>query len=166
MRNYGMVFMQAGPSQGGSNGRKKLVSGSKTLRGKENNDAEEIDQIIMGLKDWRGKTLGSLRSIILESNPEIKEQIKWRKPSRPQGVPVWYVNGIICVADILKNAVRLTFPKGAKIYGGEKLFNTRLESLTVRAVDFREGQMISREILTSVVNQAISLNTEKVTRKG
>jgi hypothetical protein len=69
----------------------------------------------------------------------VVEEVKWKKPSRPEGALVWSHDGILCVADTLKNAVRLTFPKGAQMNDPKKLFNTRLDSSTVRAIDFHEG---------------------------
>ena len=102
--------------------------------------SEQIDEIIRKTDDWRGSMMSSLREIIKQSNPEIVEEVKWKKPSNPLGVPVWSLEGIICIGNILKKAVRLTFSKGSQISDPSKLFNTRLDSKTVRAVDF------SREI--------------------
>jgi len=78
------------------------------------------------------------------------------------GVPVWSHDGIICVGETLKSAVRLTFPKGAQIKGPKKLFNTRLESKTVRAIDFREGDRVDEDALKALILEAVALNTLKV----
>ena len=86
--------------------------------------------------DWRGAMLSKLRAAITQATPLIEEEVKWKKPSKPEGVPVWSHNGIVCVADTLKNAVRLTFFKGAAVSDPKKLFNTRLDSAKVRAIDF------------------------------
>jgi hypothetical protein len=90
----------------------------------------------------------------------VAEEVKWRKPSRPEGVPVWSHGGILCVADTLKNAVRLTFPKGAQMQDPTKLFNTRLTSNSVRAIDFHEADTIDDAALASLILEAVALNTQ------
>lgn len=87
--------------------------------------------------------------------------MKWRKPSKPDGVPVWSHNGIICIGNILKNAVRLTFPKGAQIRDPKRLFNTRLDSRTVRAIDFRKSEPVKEAALRAILLEAVSLNESK-----
>ncbi len=82
---------------------------------KEPSAAEQIDGIIKMAGDWRGKKLAQLRKVINQANPDMVEEVKWKKPSKPQGVPVWARDGNLCLADTLKKAVRLTFPKGAQI---------------------------------------------------
>jgi hypothetical protein len=121
--------------------------------------SEQIDAIIAKSGDWRGETLAQLRAIVKRADPAVVEEVKWRKPSRPEGVPVWSDHGIICVADTLKNAVRLTFPKGARISDGQRLFNARLDSKTVRAIDFREGETIDETSLNELITKAAELNT-------
>lgn len=120
-----------------------------------------IDDIIKEETDWRGKTLQYLRVLITKSDPAIVEEVKWKKPSNPAGVPVWSYDGIICVANILKSAVRLTFPKGAQIKDPEKLFNTRLDSKTVRAIDFHETDKVNDAALKAIILEAIKLNKSK-----
>ncbi len=99
------------------------------------NASQEIDSIIKGLGDWRGETLARLRASISRASPEVVEEVKWKKPSNPAGVPVWSHDGIVCIGDALKNSVRLTFPKGPLIADPKKLFNARLDSKTNRAID-------------------------------
>ncbi len=89
------------------------------------------------------------------------EEVKWKKPSKPSGVPVWSHAGIICVADTLKNAVRLTFPKGAQVKDPKKLFNTRLDSKTVRAIDFHESDTVDEAALKALILDTVKLNTLK-----
>lgn len=89
------------------------------------------------------------------------EEVKWKKPSNPMGVPVWSHDGIICVGETLKNAVRLTFPKGAEIKDPRKLFNTRLDSKTVRAIDFHEADIVDEAALRSLILEAVRQNTSK-----
>ncbi len=123
--------------------------------------SKEIDAIIMTSEGWKGNTLSRLRVLINKTDPKIIEEVKWKKPSNPAGVPVWSDGGIICICNVLKNAVRLTFPKGAKIKDPKKLFNTRLDSKTVRAVDFHEGDAIDEASLKRVVKEAAELNSLK-----
>jgi hypothetical protein len=87
--------------------------------------------------------------------------VKWKKPSKPMGVPVWSHDGIVCIGDTLKNAVRLTFSKGAQMKDPKKLFNTRLDSKTVRAIDFYEDSNVDKAGLTALIQEAVKLNTSK-----
>ena len=137
---------------------------------KEKSPSQQIDAIIKEPGDWRGKKLSQLRALIKRADPAVVEEVKWKKPSKPSGVPVWSPDGIICVADTLtlalparagENAVRLTFPKGAQMKDPKKLFNTRLESNTVRAIDFSEGETIHEAALKALILDAVRLNTHK-----
>ena len=120
--------------------------------------SQEVDAIISNAHDWRGELLSQLRGIVLAADPAIDEDVKWKKPSKPEGVPVWSCNGIVCIGEMLKNAVRLTFPKGAHVKDPQKLFNTRLDSKSVRAIDFREGGQLPEAALTALVRAAVALN--------
>jgi hypothetical protein len=128
---------------------------------KEKSASQEIDAIIKEAGDWRGRKLSQLREVIKKADHAVIEEVKWKKPSRPSGVPVWSHDGIICVADTLKSAVRLTFPKGAQVKDPKKLFNTRLDSKTVRAIDFHEGDTVDDAALRSLILNAVRLNTQK-----
>ena len=128
---------------------------------KEKSISEQIDAIIRKPGDWRGEMLSELRGVVLKADPSIVEEVKWKKPSRPEGVPVWSVDGIVCVADTLKKAVRLSFPKGAMVKDPKKLFNTRLDSEKVRGIDFFEGVPVDKASLKAVVREAIELNRAK-----
>lgn len=121
------------------------------------NASAEIDAIIKSSSNWRGHKLQELRAFILAVSPEIVERVKWKMPSKPLGSPTWEVNGIVCVADYLKNAVRLTFPKGASLSDAKNIFNARLDSKTVRAIDFAEHDPIPKA-LAAIVREAIKLN--------
>ncbi len=123
--------------------------------------SQQIDAIIQEQSDWRGKKLSQLRALIQQADPAVVEEVKWKKPSRPEGVPVWSHDGNICVADVLKNAVRLTFPKGAQVKDPQKLFNTRLDSKTVRAIDFHESDPVDEAALKALILDAVGLNTSK-----
>ncbi len=128
---------------------------------KEKSASQQIDAIIKEPGDWRGKKLSQLRAVIRKADPTIVEEVKWKKPSKPSGVPVWSHGGILCVADTLKNAVRLTFPKGAQMKDPKKLFNTRLDSKTVRAIDFYEGDPVDEAALKALILDAVRLNAQK-----
>ncbi len=121
--------------------------------------AQQIDAIIKKPGDWRGGTLAALRALIKEADPAVVEEVKWKKPSRPEGCPVWVHGGILCVADTLKQAVRLTFPKGAQLKDPTKLFNARLESASVRAIDVHEGEAVDEAALRALIREAVALNT-------
>lgn len=120
--------------------------------------SEEIDAIIRKSGDWRGETLARLRGIVLSAGPAVVEEVKWKKPSKPEGVPVWSLDGIVCIGETLKNAVRLTFPKGAKMKDPKKLFNARMDSSSVRAIDFREGEKVPEAALRALILEAVGLN--------
>jgi hypothetical protein len=127
--------------------------------------SEQIDAIITKSSDWRGEALSQLRVIVVAADPDVVEEVKWKKPPRPEGVPVWSHDGIICTGDLLKNAVRLTFPNGAQLRDPKKLFNTRLDSKTVRAIDFRENERVDEAALKAVIIEAVRLNKSKVRKK-
>ncbi len=128
---------------------------------KEKSASQQIDAIIKEPGDWRGKKLSQLRAVIRKADPAIVEEVKWKKPSKPSGVPVWSHGGMLCVADTLKNAVRLTFPKGAQMKDPKRLFNTRLDSKTVRAIDFYEDDPVNESALKALILDAVRLNTPK-----
>ena len=121
-----------------------------------------VDAKINALGDWRGAKLAQLRALIKTIDPGMVEDMKWKKPSNPTGVPVWSHNGIVCIGEALKNAVRLTFPKGASIPDSKKLFNARLDSNSVRAIDFREDDNVDEAALNAIILKAVQLNTSKV----
>jgi hypothetical protein len=132
---------------------------------KEKSASQQIDDIIKMPGDWRGKKLSQLRAAIREADPAIIEEVKWKKPSRPEGVPVWSHDGNVCIADTLKNAVRLTFPKGTQVKDPKKLFNTRLDSKSVRAIDFREGEPVDEAALKALILDAVKLNSSKESKR-
>ena len=119
--------------------------------------AQEIDAIIRNADDWHGELLSRLRGIVLAADPAIDEDVKWKKPSRPEGVAVWTLDGSnLCIGEMLKNAVRLTFPKGAQLKDPKLLFNTRLDSKSVRAIDFPEGAKPPEAALKALVREAVA----------
>src|SRR5690349_12753323 len=118
-----------------------------------------IDARIKELSDWRGETLARVRALIKEADPEVVEEVKWRKQSNPLGVPVWSHAGMICTGETYKNAVKLTFALGASLEDPSGLFNSSLEGNTRRAIDFHEGDKIDEKALKALIRSAIALNT-------
>ncbi len=141
------------------------AANNKKTNLKEKSPAQQIDDIIKEPGDWRGQKLSQLRAVIKKADPAIVEEVKWKKPSKPSGVPVWSHDGIICVADTLKSAVRLTFPKGAQMKDPKKLFNTRLDSKTVRAIDFHEDDNIDEAALKALILEGVKANTQKTNKR-
>jgi hypothetical protein len=128
---------------------------------KSKSPAEEIDARIKELGDWRGEMLSRLRALVKEADPEVVEELKWRKPSAPGGVPVWSHDGMICTGETYKNAVKMTFANGASLDDPSGLFNSSLEGNTRRAIDFHEGEEIDEEALKNLVRAAVALNKSK-----
>lgn len=120
--------------------------------------SEQIDARIQTLGDWRGRRLSELRELVNRADAGIVEEVKWKKPSNPAGVPVWSHDGIVCIGEALKNAVRLTFPKGALMDDPKRLFNARRDSKSVRAIDTREGDRVDEVALTALIREAVRLN--------
>jgi hypothetical protein len=121
-----------------------------------------ISERIASLKDWRGKTLGAVRKLIKETDPDVVEEWKW------MGTPVWSHDGIICTGESYKNVVKLTFLKGASLKDPACLFNSSLDGNARRAIDIREGEKIDEPALKALVLEAIALNssgTSKVAKK-
>ncbi len=121
--------------------------------------SELIDARIMDLDDWRGETLARIRALIKRADPEVVEEVKWRKPSNPGGVPVWYHDGLICTGETYKNHVRLTFAKGASLEDPKSVFNAGLEGNAFRAIVIHEGDEIDEKAFKDLVRSAVALNT-------
>ena len=125
----------------------------------------EVQDIIDSQPNWKGEVLSKLRIAILSCDPGISEVVKWRKPSNPLGSVSFEKNGILCVQDYLKSAVRLTFPKGARLADPDDLFNCRLDSKTSRGIDIFEGDEISLSSFEALVGLAIEANTSTEVKK-
>jgi hypothetical protein len=122
--------------------------------------ARLIDARIKKLDDWRGETLARVRALIKQADPDVVEEVKWRKPSNSMlGVPVWEHGGIICTGEIYKAAVKLTFAKGASLKDPSSLFNASLEGGTRRAIDIHEGEKINENAFKALIREAVELNT-------
>jgi hypothetical protein len=115
--------------------------------------AQQIDEKIQELSDWRGETLAKIRTLIKQADPKVVEEVKWG------GVPVWSHDGILCTGETYKKAVKMTFAKGASLHDPKGLFNSSLEGNTRRAIDFHEGDAVDAPALKSLIKAAVSLNT-------
>ena len=136
----------------------KRKSASKEGKGGDS-PSQLIDARIAALSDWRGETLARVRSLIREADPEMVEEVKWRKPSNAMlGVPVWEHAGIICTGETYKSVVKLTFAKGASLKDPSGLFNASLEGNVRRAIDFHEGDKIDEKALKALIRAAVALN--------
>jgi len=120
--------------------------------------AQQIEEKIRQLGDWRGTILGKLRRLIRQADPDVIEDVKWRKPSNPLGVPTWEHAGIICTGEVYKDKVKLTFAKGASVPDPSNLFNASLDGGTRRAIDFREGEKIDENAFKELVRVAVAVN--------
>ncbi|MNZ54211.1 hypothetical protein D3C78_721090 [compost metagenome] len=133
-------------------GMEKDETGSKA--GEDEGAASRlIDTRIEELGDWRGGMLARLRALIRQADPDVVEEWKWR------GVPVWSHAGIICTGETYRNAVKMTFAKGASLKDPSSLFNASLEGTTRRAIDFHEGDRIDEQALMALIRAAVVLNT-------
>lgn len=115
-----------------------------------------IDAAIRELGDWRGETLGRIRALIRQADPDVVEEWKW-------GIPVWSHDGIICTGETYKAVVKTTFAKGASVADPAKLFNSSLEGNTRRAIDFRQGEKIDEKTFKALIRAAVAVNTSKKT---
>ena len=136
---------------------KKATTTTKEKRGSKEEGGDSpsrlIDARIEELNDWRGTTLARVRMLIKQADPDVVEEWKWR------GVPVWSHAGIICTGETYKNAVKMTFAKGASLEDPSGLFNSSLEGNTRRAIDFHEGDRIDEKALKALIRAAVALNT-------
>jgi hypothetical protein len=142
---------------------KKPKNGTKGATGQS--PARLIDARIKKLGDWRGATLARVRNLIKEADPDVVEEVKWRKPSNAMlGVPVWEHDGIICTGETYKDYVKLTFAKGASLDDPSSLFNASLEGNMRRAIDIREGDKINEKAFKTLIRAAAALNTSAHSR--
>jgi hypothetical protein len=126
-----------------------------------------IDARIRKLGDWRGEMLARVRAIIKQADPDVIEEVKWRKPSNSMlGVPVWEHDGIVCTGETYKAVVKLTFANGAALKDPSRLFNSSLEGNTRRAIDIHEGDKINEKALKALIREAVALNTAVRSQKS
>jgi hypothetical protein len=120
--------------------------------------SELISKRIAELADWRGETLGRMRKLIKQAAPDVVEEWKWVKPTKP-GTPVWSHDGILCTGESCKAVVKLTFAKGASLKDPARLFNSSLDGNVRRAIDIREGEKVDASTFKALVRQAVALNS-------
>jgi hypothetical protein len=145
------------------NGRAKKRAANRSA-GKEASPRSPsglIDGRIKELGDWRKRTLARVRALIKEADPDVVEELKWKKPSNPAGVPVWSDNGMVCTGETYKDHVKLTFARGAVLEDPSGLFNSSLEGNARRAIDIRDGDRIDEEAFKALVRAAVLLNTSE-----
>ncbi|MFN0021760.1 MAG: DUF1801 domain-containing protein [Pirellulaceae bacterium] len=129
--------------------------------------SQRIDARFTKLSDWRTEMLARIRLLIQQADPEVVEEVKWRKPSNEMvGVPVWSHDGIICTGETYKSVVKMTFAKGASLPDAAGLFNSSLDGNTRRAIDFQEGHKIDEKGLKALIRAAVALNTQKSPKGG
>jgi hypothetical protein len=132
---------------------KRTRSGSK--------EDTKIDARNQRLGDWRARMLARVRTIIRRAAPDVVEEVKWRKPSSPAGVPVWSHGGILCTGETYKDKVKLTFAKGASLPDPAGLFKASPEAGTRRAIDLQEGDTIDEKALAALIRAAVALNSSQ-----
>ncbi len=109
-------------------------------------------------EEWRDAVISRVRSWIMEADPEVVEERKWKRPKNPDGVPVWSHDGIICTGEIYKNHVKFTFARGAFMKDPSRVFNASLEGNQNRAIDVHEGERLDQKAFQSLVREAVTLN--------
>ena len=117
-----------------------------------------IDAKIAAMGDWRGAAMARMRRLIREADPDVVEEVKWRKPSNPSGVPVWSHGGMICTGETYRDKIKLTFARGASLPDPAHLFNASLEGGTRRAIDIREGENVDEQAFKALIRAAVALN--------
>lgn len=127
----------------------------------EKTASEQIDDIVTQYGGWKGALLKDIRAAVRKAAPDIVEAIKWRMASRPEGLPVWMQGGNVCYVETFKNDMKLVFPKGAYMTSKQDLFNARLHSSGVRAIEFHEGDAVDANVVAELVREAIRLNAVK-----
>src|SRR5215470_10338231 len=130
---------------------------TKTVESASASASALLDEKIKHLGDWRGKMLAKVRTVIHKADPEIVEEWKWAKATSP-GTPVFSHGGIVCTGETYKNAVKLTFAKGASLKDPSGLFNSSLEGNVRRAIDIHEGDKINEAALKDLIRAAVALN--------
>lgn len=123
--------------------------------------SEHIDEMIAKTSDWRGAALAELRRVIHEADPEITEDVKWRRPSNPMGSAVFEHAGIVCMGVLLKERVRLVLANGARLPDPARLFNAQLEGTKSRAIDFYEGDTLNEPAIRALVRAGVKENLAK-----
>ena len=131
---------------------------------KDKSADQQIDDIIKLYGGWKGEILSQLRAVIKQADPDVIEEVKWRMASRPEGLPVWSHDGILCIAETFKDNIKLVFFKGVHMNDPKKLFNARLNSKTDRAIEFHDGDTLDVAGLKAFVHEAVMMNESKASK--
>lgn len=132
---------------------------------KDKSGPEQIDDIIKLYGGWKAKNIAHLRTIINAAYPDVVEEVKWRMRTRPEGLPVWSHDGILCIFETFKDNQKLVFFKGALMKDLQQHFNARLKSSTDRAIELHEGDKIDETVIKILIAEAVRLNEEKADKK-
>ncbi|MCW6508357.1 DUF1801 domain-containing protein [Lichenifustis flavocetrariae] len=127
----------------------------------EGTASDMIDARLKELNDWRGETLARIRQLIREADHDVVEEVKWRKPSNPAGVPTWCHAGILCTGEVYKDKIKLTFAQGASLEDPAGLFNSSLDAGVRRAIDIGRGEHIDEAAFRTLIKAAVTRNTRK-----
>jgi hypothetical protein len=127
----------------------------------ENSASEQIDEIIAAYPGWKGDLLKQIREVVTKADPSIYEEVKWKMRTRPAGLPVWSSNGIVCFAEIWKGNIKLLFPHGAQLKDTNNLFNSRLQSKDIRAIEFKEDSKVNVSSLRALLSEAVVANSSR-----
>src|SRR2546430_10824084 len=139
-------------------------TGRSATLDKRSEGSQLIDAKIAALGDWRGENLTRIRALIKDADPDVCEEVKWRKPSSPLGVPTWSHAGMLCTGETYKDKVKLTFARGAALDDPSGLFNSSLDGGTRRAIDIREGDPIDEQPLKALIREAVLHNLSRAPR--
>lgn len=123
--------------------------------------SKQIDDIISLYGGWKGDTIAHLRTIIISTDTSLVEEVKWKMKTRPEGLPVWSSDGIVCMIETFKNDLKLVFTKGALMNDMQDVFNARLNSSTDRAIEFHDGDSIPEDTIKELVAAGVRINQEK-----
>ena len=145
-----------------SAGKAKTKAKGASGAAKPRSSPSKAQRTTLESKDWRAQTLASMRALILEADPEMIEEQKWKKPSNGMvGVPVWSHDGMVCTGESYAKAVKLTFAQGASLPDPARLFNSSLEGNARRAIDIPEGEKVDSGAFKALVKAAVALNVAK-----
>ena len=117
------------------------------------------------MPEWQRAAFSDLRALILKTVPGVQEEIKWRKPSNPDGSPVWSYHGILCVGNVWKDHVRLTFSNGGQLKDPKHVFNAALNGNYMRALDLREGDSFDKPAVAELLRAAVSYNNRELAKR-
>ena len=141
-----------------SRSKERANARSASAKASSGDGARDVDVWLRAHNDWRGETLARARRLVREAEPDVVEEIKWRKPTNPAGVPVWSRDGILAMGEAYKDKVKITFARGAALDDPSKLFNAGFGGGTRRAIDLREGEALDAEAFKALVRAAVAEN--------